>query len=254
MIEGQDRAGAAKSKFSFALQPIIDVDTGMVFAYEAFVRGIHGEPASSVFEHVDHIGKPLFDTMVCERAVGLATRLGLRRHLSLNLFGATSASAPHQANAILRAAGAHAFPAQRIVVELTDIKATQDYRDLGKILKSFRQLGLRTAIDYLSTEQPCLSMLLDCPPAFIKLDRRLCAGIDLKSKERSVVDTLIRLGEQAGITLIADGVETREEFQALCDLGITLFQGYYFAHPEFELLPAVPPDRLVRSTAPSQIN
>lgn len=248
---GEDTA-AAPVQFSFALQPIIDTDTSTIFSYEAFVRGIHGEPAHSVVRHIDRISKPVFDSLVCERSIGLAAQLGLKRHLSVNLFGGTARCSEQRIEAILQAASRHAFPTQRLVVELSDAELAENHRDFGGILRSYRKLGLRTAIDFVSTQPRYLSMLVECQPAFIKLDRRLCAGIEYNSAHRSIVKTLARLSEQTDIALIAGGVETREEFEALRDQGITLFQGYYFARPEFELLPAVPLARLLRGCASPQ--
>lgn len=242
----------APVEFSFALQPIIDADNRTIFSYEAFVRGYRGEPACTVVDHIDHIGKALFNTLVCDRSIGLAAQLGLKRHLSVNLFAYADTCAQHPVDTVLEAAGRHVFPAQRIVIELTGVESAQNYPDLGATLKTCRQSGLRAAIDFVSADQRYLSMLADHPPAFIKLDRRVCAGIEHNKARYSIVDTLVRFSEHADISLIAEGVETREEFETLRDQGIALFQGYYFARPEFELLPAVPLIRMMRSSATRQ--
>lgn len=107
------------------------------------------------------------------------------------------------------------------------------------IFKSYRRHGFITAIDDFGAGHSGLNLLADFQPDIIKLDMALTRGIDGDRVRRVMVRSITQLAQELNISVIAEGVETRDELNALADEGVPLMQGYYLARPEFEALPAI---------------
>lgn len=101
-----------------------------------------------------------------------------------------------------------------------------------------------TAIDDFGAGYAGLNLLADFIPDLVKLDLDLIRDIDKDKTRHAIARHLTRLGHDLGIQIIAEGVETRAERDALRDMGIDLFQGFYFARPAFQAKGAVDPDSL----------
>jgi len=106
-------------------------------------------------------------------------------------------------------------------------------------------MGFLTAIDDFGAGFPGLNLLADLQPDIIKLDMALIRNVDTDRARRSIVAAMVTATNDLGIRVIAEGIETAQEFAALRDLGIDLMQGYHFAKPAFQAL------RDVRWDAPS---
>ena len=84
-----------------------------------------------------------------------------------------------------------------------------------------------------------LKLLLEYQPNYIKLDRQLICDIQWNTVKQSVFSGIKRMCDDLSIIMIAEGVETLEEYTWLFEAGVDFFQGYYFARPAFEALPCV---------------
>ena len=119
------------------------------------------------------------------------------------------------------------------------------------ILRSYRAMGFQTAIDDFGAGYAGLGLLSEFQPDIVKLDMALTRNIHRDRVRRSIVQATAGMCADLGIRLIAEGIESAEECLALQDLGIHLFQGYFFARPGFEHLPTVGPetwDAVTRTT------
>jgi EAL domain-containing protein (putative c-di-GMP-specific phosphodiesterase class I) len=95
-----------------------------------------------------------------------------------------------------------------------------------------RQIGFRIALDDLGAGYAGLNTFTQLEPDFVKLDRALVSGVDASTRKRSVVRSMLRLcGEELGIHVVGEGVETVDERDALASDGCVLLQGYLFARP-----------------------
>ncbi|MDJ0390482.1 EAL domain-containing protein [Roseomonas sp. E05] len=212
-----------------------------LYAYEALVRGPNGEGAGSVLAQVNEQNRYLFDQTCRVRAIEMATALGLgatAAALSINFMP----NAVYEPRACIRASLAAAqkagLPRERLVFEFTENEAIQDPGHLLRILACYREIGFRTAIDDFGAGHSGLNLLADFQPDTVKLDMALVRGLDRDRVRRIILRHAVALCTELGIAVVAEGVETRDEFQALRDLGITLFQGYLIGRPGFEQLPA----------------
>ncbi|MEF2553799.1 EAL domain-containing protein [Aurantimonas sp. A2-1-M11] len=229
-------------EFSMAFQPIVDINSERVWGYEALVRGINGEGAYSILSQVSAEQKYRFDQACRTKAIALAAKLfpaGELPHLSINFLP----NAVYEPSACLRATLAAArksdFPLTSIMFEFTESEELTDVAHLRNIICEYRKMGFITAIDDFGAGYAGLGLLADFQPDLIKIDMKLVRGIDTSRARQAIVAATLFVARELGITVLAEGVETAAEFMALKAAGVTLFQGYYFAKPAFETLPAL---------------
>jgi EAL domain-containing protein (putative c-di-GMP-specific phosphodiesterase class I) len=226
--------------FSYAFQPIVDCRDGSVFSYEALVRGPGGESAFSVLERVDEANRYRFDQACRVKAIQAAARLGLPCRLNINFFPNAIYRPELCIRTTLEAARTYGFPIDRLVFELTENEAVEDNAHIGSIINEYRRLGMQTAIDDFGAGYSGLNLLADYQPDYIKLDMKLVRGSDSHPARQVIIGNVVRMARELLIGVVAEGVETAAEYAWLRSAGIHLFQGYYFARPGFDSLPAVP--------------
>ena len=237
------RDGAALDfAFTMAFQPILDVGSGHVWAYEALVRGPNGEPAGTILSRVTDETRYRFDQAARVKAIELAGRLFPRdsaTRLSINFMP----NAVYEPNACIRASLQAArrvgFSHRRIVFEFTENERFRDIDHVKHIVAAYRQQGFLTALDDFGAGFAGLSLLANFRPDLIKIDMDLLRGIDGDAGRQAIVAGVIGIARALGVAVLAEGIETAAELDAVRGLGVTLVQGYHFAKPLFEALPPV---------------
>jgi EAL domain-containing protein (putative c-di-GMP-specific phosphodiesterase class I) len=225
--------------FSMAYQPIVDVSAEKVFGYEALVRGERGESAGSILGQVTKANRYAFDQSCRVKAISLAAQLGLfdtGAQLSINFMpGAvcSPAASIQLTPAIAREVG---FPCDQIIFEITEQEAV-DRAHIRGIVKDYRQRGFKIALDDFGAGYSGLNLLADLPADIIKLDMDLTRNLPQRPAALAIVKVMVQLARTLGSQLIAEGIETVDEYNALRRCGIHLMQGYLFAKPAFEALP-----------------
>jgi EAL domain-containing protein (putative c-di-GMP-specific phosphodiesterase class I) len=237
-LEGsaEDCAACARGErlgflFDFAYQPIVDVARREVFAHEALVRGPEGASAASVLAQVNDDNRYRFDQSCRVKAIKGAAEIGLSGRLSINFLPNAIYRPEVCIRTTLEAARTHGFPLERIIFEVTEGERVEDGPWFASILREYQRVGFLTAIDDFGAGYAGLKLLADFQPDLIKLDMDLVRGLDADPARRHIVHHLVRLCADLGVAVIAEGVETVAERNALLDLGITLMQGYLFARP-----------------------
>lgn len=228
--------------FSMAFQPIYDAEAGRVWGYEALVRGKSGEGAFEVLSKVSPEQKYRFDQDCRVKAIELASRLfpaGEDLMLSINFMPKAVYEPAACLRATLLAAKRTSFPTSSIMFEFTENEEVADTAHLTNIITEYRKHGFTTAVDDFGAGHAGLGLLVDFQPDLIKIDMKLIRGIDASPARQAVVAGIVGIAAELDITLLAEGIETEEEFLVLKDAGIRLFQGYWFAKPAFEELPPV---------------
>ena len=226
--------------FSMAFQPIVDVVSGTTFAHEALVRGPGGEGAYTVLSAVDATNRYAFDQQCRVKAIESAAKLGLSdkgAYLSINFIP----SAVYEPRACIRltldAARQTGFPLERMIFEFPAAEKL-DTAHLLNILRNYKAIGFKTAIDDFGAGYAGLQLLTQFQPDIVKIDMDLVRGVDASPVKQSILRHTLRLLEELAITPVCEGVETLEELRALQDLGVRLIQGYLLAKPAFESLAA----------------
>lgn len=225
-----------------AFQPIMDVVEGIPFAYEALVRGPSGEGALSVLSQVSQENRYAFDQQCRVKAIETAAKAGLAAtgaRLSINFLPNAVYSPAACIQLTLKTARAVGLPTDRLIFEFTENEEMTDPDHVAKIVATYRQMGFGTALDDFGAGHAGLTLLARFQPDIIKLDMELIRGLDSSLPRRMIVDSVTRMCQALGITVIAEGIETAAELEALRAMGVRYIQGFYFARPAFEALPKV---------------
>lgn len=227
------------STITMAFQPIVDVRKETVFAYEALVRGPGGGSAADVLALVSADNKYAFDQLCRTTAIGLAARLQLPAegaNLSINFLPNAVYEPKACIRATLTAAMNSRFPLDRIIFEFTENEEL-DTAHILNILRTYRAMGFKTAIDDFGSGFAGLGLLSKFQPDIVKLDMDLIRGIDADPVKRTILRHTLAMLRDLGVEPICEGIETVAEHDVLRDLGVELMQGYLFARPALEALP-----------------
>ena len=233
------RTDVTVPEFTMAFQPILDIETAAVYAYEALVRPIGGGSAYDVLSLITEDNRYAFDQGCRVTAITLAARLEMSTLLSINFLP----NAVYQPAACLQktfeAARRAGFPLHHLMFEVTENEPSRDIGHLKAIFTEYKRHGMITAIDDFGAGHSGLNMLADFQPDVLKIDMALTRAINTDAVRYEIARAIIGLCERLHISVIAEGVETIEEAVTLRELGVRLFQGYLFAKPALEQLPGV---------------
>lgn len=123
------------------------------------------------------------------------------------------------------------IPSELIELEITESVQLENNPETVEILEKIRALGISIAIDDFGTGYSSLYYFKNLPTDRIKISKPLIDKIDKEAFEYSVVKAVIELGKVKGVKVIAEGVETKEQWECLNQLGCDEVQGYYFGRP-----------------------
>jgi EAL domain-containing protein (putative c-di-GMP-specific phosphodiesterase class I) len=218
----------AESAFTICCQPIVELDTGALVGAEALARfpGPPRQPPDVWFEEAQRAGLGVALELAAVRiALALLGDLPEATFLAINVGPDTIVT---QDLAALVSASPRP---DRIVFELTEHLAIEDYPHLQSIVRQLRGSGTRLAIDDAGAGFASLSHIVHLAPDLIKLDRQFTAGIDLDPARRALAQALVSFASDTGAEIIAEGIETIDELEAVRRLGIPYGQGYLFSRP-----------------------
>jgi EAL domain-containing protein (putative c-di-GMP-specific phosphodiesterase class I) len=221
-------------QFSYAYQPIVDLNTHQIYAHEALVRGPQGQPAPSVLSLVNEENRYRFDQACRVKAIKTAARLKMPSRLSINFFPNAIYKPELCIRTTLEVARAHDFPIDRIIFETIEGERIADGKWLAEILREYKRIGFLTAIDDFGAGFAGLNLLADFQPDILKLDMELIRNINHSRARQAIVRGVMRMCEEMSIAVIGEGVETIDECLCLQAMGVKLIQGYLFGKPLFE--------------------
>jgi len=226
------------SAFRTAFQPIVDTATGEVFAYEALARTANGESAGYLLDLLsDAEDCYQFDHLCRAKAIHDATRLNMDTCLSINLLPGAIGRSDYGIDAAIRAAREVGLPLERLIFELSEREYLENRQAMAIQVKQFMAEGVRIAIDDFGAGHAGLGLLVDVPANLLKLDMSLVRNIDSDATRRTVAASLVHMSGELGIDVVAEGIETHAEMEALQSLGIHLMQGFLFGKPITDALP-----------------
>ena len=232
-----DDCGSAEKvgfKFDYAYQPIVDVVERTIYAHEALVRGPAGEDAASVLSQLNEGNRYRFDQACRVKAIKTAVQLGIQQRVSINFLPNAIYKPEICIRTTLEAARVHGFPVEKIIFEVTEGERVEDGPWLALILREYRRCGLLTAIDDFGAGYAGLALLAGFQPDLLKIDMGLIRGVDRDAPRQAIVRGLLRLCNDLGVRVIAEGIETPGERDFLRDAGVRLMQGYLFSRPVFQ--------------------
>lgn len=235
------KPGTLGFEFTMAFQPIMNLQTDTPFAYEALVRGLAGEGAGAILSQVNDANRYRFDQACRVKAIELAAGLGLQSvpgcHLSINFLPNAVYRPETCIRSTLEACSQFGFPSERLMFEVTEGERVDDASHLINIFTDYRARGFLTAIDDFGAGYAGLNLLAMFQPSVLKIDMELTRNLDRQPAKQAIVEAIVLVASRLNIQLVAEGVETPAERDALYGLGIHYQQGYLFSPPQIGELP-----------------
>ena len=232
------RHALARDEIQPYFQPKIDLDNSQVVGVESLARWIHPELGLVPCEFFIPIAEScelimeLTDIMITK---SLKQAADWRRQ-SINFSVAINFSAhllnrlelPDHLERMISVAG---LDSQKIIIEITESDAVRDIPVALDVLTRLRMKGIGLAIDDFGTGYASTQQLKRIPFTELKIDRQFVHGAARDPATRAILESHINLAKTLHLTTVAEGVESREDWNLITQLGCDLAQGYYAAHP-----------------------
>lgn len=235
-------------RFTTAFQPITDTMTGVVFAQEALVRGREGEGASEIFDRVPASKMRLFEALCRQRAMEMASDLGIDTRISLNVSPDAIVDPRYGICETIRAARSFGLHERQLILEFTEKEKVGDIRAVRDLIVPFRKRGMMVALDDFGAGYNGIHTLVELRPDMVKFDMGLISRIDTCEMQQTLISSLAEACSRLDIVVVAEGVETMAQARMLQSLGIALMQGYLLARPAIGTAPMPASDILARLT------
>jgi diguanylate cyclase (GGDEF)-like protein len=234
-VEQGIRVGLENDQFVPYFEPQVDLATGQIVGFEVLARWIHplsGVIGPDVFipvaEEIGLIGR-LSEHVITE-ALREAAEWDARIKISVNISPSQLADG-WLAQRIVRTLADTGFPADRLVVEVTESSLFADI-DLAKtIATSLKNQGIRLALDDFGTGFSSLSHLRSLPFDIIKIDRSFVTNINAKRESSAIVRAVTTLAAALQVPVCVEGIENEESYRTVVRLGCEIGQGWYFGKP-----------------------
>jgi EAL domain-containing protein (putative c-di-GMP-specific phosphodiesterase class I) len=119
----------------------------------------------------------------------------------------------------------------RLGLELTENVFLSDVRLASEVMTQLQNYGVQFLLDDFGTGYASLKYLADLPFQYLKIDKRFVSGLGAINANEVIVDAILDLAKGLNMKVIAEGVETQEQFEILHAKGCGYFQGWYFGRP-----------------------
>lgn len=213
-------------------QPIVELPTRQPIGYEAFTHGPKGsflENAVDLFSLANEANMFYeLDKLCLSLAIKKASFIPSEQLLFLNT-DPTVIDKQYFRN--LNFLEDYPVRPSRICLEITERTCITNFSRLSDDLNYLRSLGIRVAIDDVGEGYASLKAIAELKPEFIKIDISLVRNVDSDGVKNNLVQFIVNLGKKINSCLIAEGIETEEEYNMLLFLGVDYGQGYLFARP-----------------------
>ena len=245
-LEADLREGLKRGDLTLYYQPLIDLETGEITAYEALLRWQHPErglllpdsfiPLAEEVGLIDVLGQFVLQSACREAAtwpdhIRVAVNISPLQFRNANLV-----------NIVLHALAAAGLPARRLELEITEAVLMEKVSDVAGNIRRLRTLGVGISMDDFGTGYSSLSYLLSYPFTKLKIDRSFILGLKEAATAKVVVGAIVSLGRSLGLTVTAEGIEHAEDLAYLRELGCDQGQGFLIGHamPGESLFPEAP--------------
>jgi diguanylate cyclase (GGDEF)-like protein/PAS domain S-box-containing protein len=220
-------------------QPIVDLPDCTVRGFEALVRWKH--PSRGMLEPDQWIGLAEDSGMIvpvgawvlhsaCNEAVKWQRSRSRQLAIGVNV-SARQLQGPELLSEIASALAESGLRPSSLILEITESATVEDTEGLIARLESFKALGVTLSIDDFGTGYSSLSYLRRLPVDFLKVDRSFVAELATNSEDLAIVSSVVNLAHSLGLQVVAEGVESDEQKQKLCDMGCDLAQGFRWQRP-----------------------
>ncbi|MEL6554358.1 MAG: EAL domain-containing protein [Cyanobacteria bacterium J06621_11] len=241
-LEAELRSAIDNQEFLLYYQPIINLQSGKLAGFEALVRWQHPQrgfvspgsfiPAAEDTGLIVPMGSWILEE-ACSQMYAWQQQFpqaeGLMVSVNLSTKQFNQANLTEEVASILEKTQ---LDSQCLKLELTESAAMEDVNGTIEQLMKLKSLNLKLSLDDFGTGYSSLSYLHQLPTDTLKVDQSFVGRMEEKTRDDGeIVKTIISLGHQLGMDVIAEGIETAAQLQGLRDLSCNYGQGYYFAKP-----------------------
>ncbi len=220
-----------------ALQPILNIHTGKIFAVEALLRNYEEVGFSSIFDLFDAVYEDnllySFDLKLRKKAIKKFVEIDGYEKLKLfyNLDNRVLEMPDFSHGNTLKLLERYGMGKKSICFEISERHEISNTQRMQEVLEHYKEEKYCIAIDDFGVGYSGYKLLYDTKPDVIKIDRFFLAHIDTDSKKKIMSRSITHLAIQLGIKVIAEGIETKEELLACRDIGCHFIQGYFIQRP-----------------------
>jgi diguanylate cyclase (GGDEF)-like protein len=242
-IESELRLALQRDELSVFFQPIIDLATGRIRAFEALVRWFHpekGELRPDEFIPVaEETGAIItLGNWITGQAAKAAVNWPADVTIAVNL-SPVQIKAPGAALGILNALREAKLDPKRLELEITETVLLDHSDNTANFINQLSEAGVRFALDDFGTGYSSLGYLNKYPFSKIKVDRSFVSGINAGKKSEAIIRAVSGMAKTLGMEIVAEGLESIEQVTAVRAAGCTLGQGYYFSRAVPDYLAAM---------------
>lgn len=218
------RAVIREQAFRPVFQGVVDVESGTILGYEALTRFDDGTPPDQMFALARDCGLgQRLEAATIRAALSAAQPLPANRFIDINVSPGLVLGRD-LLRGLLRRWGFG------VVLEITEHEPVLDYVAFRAALAELGE-NVRLAIDDAGAGYASLRHIWELRPTYVKLDRELVQSIDADPVRQALIAGIVHFAERSGVVLVAEGVETVAEREALLELGVRAAQGYLFGRP-----------------------
>lgn len=212
--------------FNTVFQPVVSLETGRTVGVEALTRFEDSDyTVESWFSAAHSVGLGAdLEIAAIERALASLPELDPQLYMTVNA-SPTALTDPRLAELVRSSVPG------RIVLEVTEHDAIDDYAVLVRTLQELRALGVRIAVDDVGAGFSSFSHVLELSPHLLKLDKSITRNIDSNPARRALASATVEVASRLGATVVAEGVETHAELAAVASVGVSSVQGYLLQPP-----------------------
>ena len=220
-----------------AFQPIMRLGPDRtVLGFEALSRGPRGsglERADELFgSATEHQLLVELDRLCRRRALLSSGRIPSNAKIFVNTLPATIRDPQFRGRPLIEFLDKAQVSPDRIVIEITEKLVIENYNLFREAMAYFTDLGMSFAVDDVGAGYSGLESIARLKPTYLKIDMSLVRDVHVSLVNRAMVEAIIAMGHGIGAAVIAEGIHTNEEAQALLDAGVDWGQGFLFARPD----------------------
>jgi diguanylate cyclase (GGDEF)-like protein/PAS domain S-box-containing protein len=239
MLEQALRRAVERQEFELHYQPQVDLATGRLVGFEALLRwgtGNVGGVMPSIFVPmleetglIVPVGGWVFSTG-CRQRHEWGASLPDECTVSLNL-SPRQFSDKNLITELRRILERHSLPPHQLEIELTEGMLMLDTDHTRSVLHDLKDMGLRLSVDDFGTGYSSLAYLKQFALDALKIDKHFIDHLVTSEKDAAITTSIIQLGHNLGLDVVAEGVETEEQMMLLLERGCDVVQGFFFGRP-----------------------
>lgn len=216
-------------------QPILDLRAGGLIGYEGLIRGPSDSPLHSpimLLNAAEQWGMSgSVESLCVVTVIERFTRLGLPGCLFVNVSPLALLEGCLQTREVQAYLSRSSFPRESVVFEITESSPKMAFAPVIDVVTGLRDQGFQIALDDLGEGFSSLKLWSELQPDYVKIDKHFVQGVHQDPTKLQFIRSIQQIADNGGARLIAEGIETRAEFQVIKDMGICFGQGYFIGHP-----------------------